>query len=171
MNLQRFSQIISAYGAKIESWPIEERHEAAEFLQRNSEAQKLIKVEMLLDQQLDDHSPEDIDVLRLTNNIVTMIAEQTESDLQSELQSELRSKKQPTTLSGFLDHLLDWLLPVEPIQFWRPALAASLPLIVGGLLGMNIDTSQLDSSDYWEDELEIMAIASSTSFNEEHPYE
>ncbi|HIG39968.1 MAG: hypothetical protein ABGY96_22940 [bacterium] len=171
MNLQRFSQIINAYGAKIESWPIEERHEAAEFLQRDREAQKLIKAEMLLDQQLDDYSPGDIDVSRLTNSIVTAIVEHTQSGLLSELQSEPQPKNEPTTLSGFLDHLLDWLLPVEPIQFWRPALAASLPLIVGGLLGMSIDTSQFDSSDYWEDELEIMAIASSTSLNEEYPYE
>ena len=167
MNLQRFNQIINAYGAKIESWPLEERHEAAEFMQRNIEARDLIKAEILLDQQLDDYSLRDIDANRLTNNIVTTIAAQTQSDLQS----ELRLKKEPTTLSGFLDRLLDWLLPIEPIQFWRPALAASLPLIVGGLLGMTIDTSQLDSSDYWEDELEIMAIASSTSLNEEYPYE
>jgi len=166
VNLQRFSQIINAYGAKTESWPAEERHEAAEFLRRNNEARNLIKAEMLLDQQLDDYSLGDIDVNWLTNNIVTTIAAQTQSDLQSELRS-----KEPTTLSGFLDRLLDWLLPVEPIQFWRPALAASLPLIVGGLLGMTIDISQLDSSDYWEDELEIMAIASSTSLNEEYPYE
>jgi hypothetical protein len=171
MNLQRFSQIIDAYGVKMESWPFEERHQATEFLQQNNEAQDLLKTAMLLDQQLDDYSPGDINVNRLTNSIITTITLQTQSDLQSDLQSEPQSKKEPKNLSGFLDHLLDWLLPAEPVQFWRPALAASLPLIVGGLLGMTIDTSQFDSSDYWEDELEIMAIASSTTLNEEYPYE
>jgi hypothetical protein len=34
-----------------------------------------------------------------------------------------------------LDRLLAWLIPTQPAEWWRPALAGALPLIVGVAIG------------------------------------
>jgi hypothetical protein len=154
MNLQRFTTLVSAYGTRAESWPVEERGAAEVFLQQNPEAQNLLKAEISLDQKLDSFFADEMDVGGLRANIInaTINAERVEK---------------LTDRDGLLDQILDWLLPLQPVQLWRPALAATLPLILGGLLGTSIETGQYDSGDYWEDELEIMAIASSSSVNED----
>ena len=146
MNLQRFEQLIGAYGSNPERWPLGERQAATDFLTTSTEAQNLALIERRLDQQLDLSEPAQKDLSQLRGLIVSKTLA---------LRGEQFSARESILM---LDKLLDWLLPAGPIQFWRPALAASLPLIVGGLLGMSIDTNQFESVDSWEDELEIMAI-------------
>jgi hypothetical protein len=149
---------VNAYGTKPRSWPVEERDAAETFLARNPDAQNLLKAEMALDAKLDSFFSDEVDVGRLRANIINATI----------------NSKQIETLTNrdsLLDQILDWLLPLQPVQLWRPALAATLPLILGGLLGTSLETSQFDSGDYWEDELEIMAIASNSAIDEEFQYE
>ena len=141
MNIERFAQIVAAYGVSSKAWPEEERDDAIRFLESSIRAQFLFKDQQKLDQRLDAYLSEDIHLDKLRNKILlsaTGLSDQGKS--------------------GFIDGILEWLLPDNPADFWRPALAATLPLIVGTLLGMNIETSGLDSIESWEDELEIMAI-------------
>lgn len=141
MNLERFARLVSAYGANSKAWPIEEREDAMRFLQHNALAEKLLKDEQVLDEHLDFYLTSELDLERLKSNIVDAAY------------GRLEEAK-----TGPLSRLLDWLIPVSSIDIWRPALAATLPLIIGTLLGMNID-AELDPGDSWEDGLEIMAMA------------
>ena len=144
MNLDRFSQIVAAYGARTEVWPIEERDAAVNFMDSNTEAQKLIQYELILDQQLDQFDPANSNLDALKSRIVATIV------------SEQRGQ------SNLLDRILAWVLPENPIQLWRPALAASCPLIIGIMIGMNIDmnmdVSQINTSESWDEEFCIMAL-------------
>ena len=158
MNLQRFTTLVSAYGTKPQSWPAEERKAAEEFLKQNPDAQNLLEAETFLDQKLDSFFSDEMDVSDLRANIIRATINE-------------KPVKKLTGRDGLLDRILDWLVPLQPVQLWRPALAATLPLILGGLLGTNIETSQFEPGDYWEDELEIMAIASNSSADEDFPYE
>lgn len=140
MNLERFARLVSAYGANSKAWPIEERGDAMRFLQHNAVAEKLLRDEQVLDGHLDLYLTNELDLERLKSNIV---------DAAHGRLDEAKSSR--------LSRLLDWLVPVSSIGIWRPALAATLPLIIGTLLGMNID-SEFDPDDSWEDGLEIMAM-------------
>ncbi len=59
----------------------------------------------------------------------------------------------------WIDRCLEWLLPsVDELlaYFWRPVLAASLPLVAGLLLGSNLFTVEVTES--WEDEIVLIAL-------------
>lgn len=142
MNLERFARLVSAYGANSRAWPIEEREDAMRFVRHNAAAEKLRKDEQVLDEHLDFYLTDEFDFEQLKSNIVDAAYGAAQTSLFS--------------------RLLDWLIPVSSIDLWRPALAATLPLIIGTLLGMNIE-AELDPDESWEDGLEIMAMVQITT--------
>ena len=139
MNLARFTQIVSAYGSKQARWPVEERQAAYDFLQDNEAAQILLQQEKMLDDQLDRHVAEDSNLGTIETNILNAI-------------------EQPS--DNLVDLVISWLVPARPQQFWRPVFAATLPLLVGTVMGITIDTSsedyQVEANDLWDDDIVLM---------------
>ncbi len=155
MNLHRFSQLVEAYGARPENWPSDERQTAIDFLDSSEAAADLIKTGMLLDDQLDGYLLPESDLYSLKKSILASVANKPASEVSA-------------PQIGLLDRLLDWLLPLNPTHYWQPALAATLPLIVGAVLGMNIERVSVDANDSWEDEIQLMSFSSDSV---EFPYE
>ena len=57
MTLQRFSELVEAYGAAFERWPISERASAEAFLASSAEAREFWEREALLDAELARQAP------------------------------------------------------------------------------------------------------------------
>jgi hypothetical protein len=64
-----------------------------------------------------------------------------------------------------LDRILDWLMPADtsPRNLWRPAVAAALPLLLGVAIGSTINLDEPDTTDSWQDEIYLLALASEES--------
>ena len=139
MNLDRFTQIVNAYGSRQARWPLEERQAAFDFLQNNEAAQLLLQQEKMLDDQLDQHVVESTNLHTLQTHILANI-------------------EQPSVT--LVDLVIGWLVPERPQQFWRPVFAATLPLVIGTLMGIsidaNIDDYQVDANDLWDDDIVLM---------------
>ena len=134
MNHKRLVQIIEAYGTRAEQWPEEEREAVLEQLTNDPEARQLINNLSIVDTALD--SSEAIEMPNLRDKIL--------SNLSQHL---------------WIDRCLEWLLPsVDELlaYFWRPVLAASLPLITGLLLGGSLFTGEVTET--WEDEIVLIAL-------------
>ena len=114
MDHDRLIRIIETYGADERRWPEDERDLALALLARDQDAQRIRNAESLLDRELESSSPP------------------TPLHLRSQILSALPPQQ------TWLDRVIDWLLP-SPAQlhqvFWRPVLAASLPLVIGLMLG------------------------------------
>ena len=131
-------QIINAYGTHSDRWPDEERAAAERQLAEDLQAQQLIANMAFVDTALDSY--EVFPQPHLRNRIL--------ADLPPKL---------------WVDRCLDWLLPsLDELwtYFWRPALAASLPLITGLLLGTSLFTVEI--TDTWEDEIVLIALDESS---------
>ena len=134
MNHKRLMQIIEAYGTRAEQWPEEERDAAVEQLRHDPRARQLLNSLSIIDIALDSSD-------------ATVIP-----NLRDKILSNL-----PQRL--WIDRCLEWLLPsVDELlaYFWRPVLAASLPLITGFLLGGSLFTAEVTES--WEDEIVLIAL-------------
>lgn len=142
MDLSRFTQIVSAYGGQPKYWPVEEREAAAAFMENSEQAQALVKLEQNLDAQLATYLPGRADVRELKSGIIASI----EKDAMS-----------------ILDTVLDWILPENPIQFWRPALVATLPLVIGIMAGV---MAQSEPDYLWEDEIALMGLDTTEFMND-----
>ena len=138
MTLERFEEIVKAYGAASDSWPIDEREAALTFLENNSQAQVLLKNETSLDLMLDELSFEVPNISLLNRNIM----------------EKLESEKLDLS-----EKILDWILPRKPISIWQPALAAALPVLVGILFGMQIESLSLEEE--WDKEFYLNAFSTS----------
>jgi hypothetical protein len=143
MNHQRLIQIIQAYGTRPENWPAEERADAQALLAANEtdpvgsddyQVRRLLAGEAHIDDALDSYA------------VTTPLY------LRSRILADLPKKL-------LLDRVLEWLLPdLGELRsyFWRPALVACLPLVIGLMLGNNLFT--VDSSEAWEDEIALIAL-------------
>ena len=133
MNRERLVQIIDAYGTHSDRWPEEERNAAIKQLQSDPEAQELLADLNIVDNALDKFGIPEMPHLRdkILGNL-------------------------PRRL--WIDRCLEWLLPSvdELLAFWRPVLAASLPLVAGLLLGSSLFTVEVTES--WEDEIVLIAL-------------
>jgi len=141
MNHSRLLQLINAYGTNSDRWPEEERSSALQQLAQDSDAQQAINNLKSFDAVLDSY-------------IVPPL-------------TDLRRKILGNLHKSWIDSGIEWLMPSFdelPAYFWRPVLAASLPLITGLLLGSNLFT--VDIADSWEDEIELIALYDSSSANE-----
>lgn len=146
MNLDTFTKLLESYGTVGANWPADVRREALELLTENEAARALHLKYAPLDRALDMYTVKpDVDRMRAA------------------LMAKVSSR-------NLFDRITAWLLP-EPRNlqaFWRPAMVASLPLILGIILGSTLSLGSTDSyTDNWSDEISMVAL--STSSNESLP--
>lgn len=136
MELNRFTEIILAYGANQAHWPEDERAAAVSFLNSSRQAQALASEAAEFDLELNRYELE-------------TVADQI-------LKASILEQIQPT----IVESLMDWLLPdftLLPQTLWRPTAAAFMPLVLGiaiGFLFTNDSDYELTNSE----ELQLLAI-------------
>jgi hypothetical protein len=129
MDRQTFIQHAESYGSDLERWPEEVVAEAKLALANQPELTEVLKQEIGLDQLLSLYELPKVDFSALEQSI-------------------LNSTIDKTTL---IDRLIDWLRPEQSI--WRPALAACLPILIGMILGTNLE---IDDQYVLSEEIEIL---------------
>ena len=146
ISLQRFEQLLDAYGASPQRWPDHERAAALQLLEQSSPAADLWQSAQWLDQQLDQLPAPDFMYLNTT----------------------LLTGPLPVRHKKWTDQLLEWLMPAQARSaavFWRPAALACVPLMMGLAVGnqleifSDVDTTDLYSVDMEETELELISLA------------
>jgi hypothetical protein len=146
ISLQRFEQLLDAYGASPQRWPDHERAAALQLLEHSAHAAHLLQNAQWLDQQLDQLPAPDFVYLNTTLLAVPL----------------------PARRKIWTDQLLEWLVPAEArtvAVLWRPAALACVPLIMGLAVGnqldvfSDVDTTDLYSVDMEETELELISLA------------
>ena len=151
MNHDRLIELIEAYGGNADAWPDDERDAARTLLSTSEEARQLLSESRYLDKLLQGYAVEfnQETRTRLTENVM--------------------AKVQPDPV----ERLINWLLPdFQSIttSIWRPALAASMTLAIGMLLGLGLPIdSYLAEEMTAEEEFYLMAIADNV--NEETVYD
>lgn len=135
MNLQRFTEIIEAYGGNPNHWPADERLTALEFKTANPEVITLIEESVALDRLLDSHT----------------ISEPDHAMLARQIQSQVAGTANP------IDGFIRWLFPGLPTlhSVLRPVAVACLPVILGILIGYQGTSSDELSL---EEELALLAV-------------
>jgi hypothetical protein len=146
ISLQRFEQLLDAYGARPERWPDHERAAAMQLLEQSAQAAHLWHSAQWLDQQLD----------------------QLPAPGFRQLDARLLAAPLPARHKKLTDRLLEWLVPLQArtaAVFWRPAALACVPLVLGLAVGNQLDvfsdvyTADLYSVDMEETELELISLA------------
>jgi len=134
-SLQRFVEILDAYGSDHNQWPNEERKQLEQLLAKSNQAQQLFKEAAKLDAMLDQFTVPDVSP-EVRNQVVDGI---------------------PFGKTGITERFLDWLFPAGPELLWRPALAITLPLLVGFALGL-ATPEPAESLDSWEEEIYLVGV-------------
>lgn len=149
MNQDQFRKLLDTYGASETNWPAESRPGARALLERDEAASRLLREYRAFDDVLDRYQI-DIDVGELTGRIMAAVP------------GPLRPGQ---TRKSLPDRILDWLMPADtsPRNLWRPAVAASLPLLLGVAIGSAINFDDMDPTDSWQDEIYLLALASEES--------
>jgi len=141
VNLGRLREIIDSYGACEKNWPSDERVAVLALLDESADARALVSAETAFDTLLDTFEVSD-----------DLIA-----------QDHLKRKILANVKQGLVGRIIEWLTPElesMPSSFWRPAVAATIPLILGIAIGINTveDVSAVD--DFSESEtLYLLAIS------------
>ncbi len=145
MTLERFSQILASYGCDPARWPASEQQAASAFLASNSGAKDLWDEQAALDKHLDTFQV--VDDTNLIHRILI--------------------QPLPAQPVSFVDRTIAWLLPSSDqlrSMFWRPTLAACLPLLFGLYLGNHFSFG-IESYDnfesttsFWEQELALLSL-------------
>jgi hypothetical protein len=145
MKIERFRQILAAYGTREAQWPIDERNEALELVQTDAKCAQLLEAHRELDDVLDGYIP-------LSATIF--------------VEHILERLPKPIT-----DRLVNWLLPKARRDIWKPATASVLPLVLGILIGSSTlldslslvdDTLAID----WDEEIYLLALDDNGHSNE-----
>lgn len=132
-SLQRFAEVLEAYGAEAQHWPADERSMLLELTSGSEQAAGMLAQARQLDQLLDQYTVEESDTALRRLILETIPAE-----------------------SRF-DKMLTWLWPGSKSLIWQPALAVSVTLTFGILLGAF--WSPLDPVDDWDTEgLYVMGL-------------
>jgi hypothetical protein len=145
LSLQRFEQLIGAYGCDPQRWPASERQAAIELLAESSEATLLMQQASWLDHTLDQFSAPTFD--QLSHHI---------------LQQTL-----PKRRITLFEQLMRWLFPPvssSATNWWRPAALACLPLAMGIFMGLQLDLFADPSTELYglsaeETELHFISLA------------
>lgn len=139
MDIDRFNQLIAAYGASFERWPHEDRYAAREFSASNKEANALLREADALDKMLDVYQVRSADTI--TQKILARLPE-----------------RMPRSS---LDRFMDWLVPDlghTGLRFRRPAILAGVALTLGIILGGTLPLNSINDADVWQEELHVMAL-------------
>ncbi len=132
MNIERFQQIIEAYGSVPERWPFEERGQAMALLARSSQATALLEDALKLDQLLDQSAP-----VVINQGLVTQILAHAARTMESRPVSE--SEKQPVTpkLTRIGQYFETFLAGVDSIDWsWKSVMQPAAILGSVALLGL-----------------------------------
>ena len=141
MTLEEFTKIVEIYGIDSRDWPLGLRDDLKAYIAGNSEARTLIDQQQELDNLMDQVAVPEF----------------------PGLEARVLNQELPDRRESLIDPLINWLLPENNFgnQFWRPAMAACLPLMFGILLG-NYFTfgvfGEGDEYEYWEDELTMLSL-------------
>lgn len=140
MNLKQFSDLLAAYGAEETRWPAEIRDEAIRYRREQPEAIELVHDAQALDAALQRYEAKD-DVSRLQSRILRQVQE---------------SSAEP----DIVDRIWNWLVPERAAlgTLWRPALVATLPLLIGVVLGGSLPEPADPLNDSWDDEIYLLAL-------------
>ena len=144
MNLERFTVIVESYGADSQQWPSNERAEALEFSSTSIDAVSLIDQERELDQHLA--------LFEFPNS------ERSVRRIKMGIFSALKLRR--------LEQLLNWVLPdFDDLTrtLWRPTLVATMPLLLGVVIGLTLSNDTYELSP--EEELSVLAFT--YTFSEE----
>jgi hypothetical protein len=141
MTLEEFTQIIDSHGSEPARWPEGLRQQCENFLANSVAASVLIR------QQQE----------------VEMLMDQIELPAFPGLEARVLTQPLPPHRNSALDQFLAWLLPPDNLgkHFWRPAMAACLPLVFGTVIanfysfGVNV---QSEGFEYWDDELYMLSL-------------
>jgi len=139
MELSRFKQIVACYGAAPGRWPEGERQQALQLISSDQRAQAVLEQQASLDDALSAYRL-DMDLTRLESRILQRI------DRESR---------------GWVERLVGWLVPEagQPVSWLRPAVAVSLPLVCGIVLGTAISIDPATNSYSDEEMLVMMGLA------------
>ena len=126
MDLERLRQLLDSYGADERRWPTELRTEMRAALDAHPHEKGYLLAARDLDLLLDSYQP---DVDDLAGRILDAVP------------------------ASPLERFLGWLLPRDPGNWWRPALAGAMPLVLGIAIGVadpGTGPSADDDSAQWE---------------------
>jgi len=146
MTINKLKAILVRYGTDANAWPAADRSECEALLASSEEASALL---MLFEQQ--EHE-----------QLNRVLNESTVPAFPG-LEARVLHQKLPAQARSFIDQILDWLIPARPLglQFWRPAMAACLPLVFGILVGNFFSfgvTTENQGFEYWDDELYVLSL-------------
>jgi hypothetical protein len=152
MQLNRFTQIVEAYGSQPQHWPQAERQAASLFAEQQPEAQRLLARHDDLDRRLNAATVAPLNGLEARIFARVIGSSTTQSDVQT------------TKNNGLLSHFLNWLMTPQtlPSLLWRPGLVAAIPLLIGLFIGSNLNISALDESDSWDEQVYLLALTADT---------
>jgi hypothetical protein len=131
MNAERFRELVDAYGADSRRWPAGERVAMEAFRAAQPQAESWLREAKELDAWLDGDTV-------------------TPRDLSRQILGAL-----PPSLA---EGIIAWLLPSTPSLWWRPAVAAVLPMVLGVAIG--VATAVPTPMDWAEEERALLSAAS-----------
>jgi len=131
---QRAREILAAYGSNAEQWPPEERQGVELLLQKQPELLAIRQTEASLDAILSSHTVTTSSSLDALLSAIDELPEQT------------RVPSVERRTDDWIERVLSWLMPASPMNWWRPAIAAMLPLA----LGIAIGASNVTVNEDWE---------------------
>jgi len=129
MSQQTAEDMLRAYGAAPTQWPEELRVTLRQAIDRYPELQAVVEEEAILDGRLDEFRPA---VAMTVEGVIAKVSA-----------TERRSQ---STSGGWLESFIDWLVPYEDVVWWRGAITAAVPLVVGVWLGFVLPADQ----EQWE---------------------
>ena len=130
MDKSKFVSLAEAYGSDLNRWPQDQKLPAMAALEHNPDWLDILNTELALDRQLDQYQL-NIDVSALESRIL----------------------QQTTEKVGLIDKVLGWLLPDDSLL--RPALVACIPVLLGVVIGTNLDLG-LEDQFVLSDELQYI---------------
>ena len=142
LTMSRIEAILEAYGSDPARWPEDERDDALKFIADNPQAKVLQSAAEELDQLLDSVEAV-VPGKGVPDSIMAALANQSQREL--------------------MDRILDWLFPVSSLYLtwlWRPAVAVTLPLALGFVLGVgSVTSANINDWENWEEEIYISGIS------------
>lgn len=140
MDLNDFTTLLSTYGTIEANWPEPMREAARKFADSNTEAAALLSRYRALDDAMSRYE-----------------VPLNQSKIRAGIMARINAPR-----PGIIDRVAGWLFPdlTDLHAIWRPALAATLPLVIGIILGstISIDTTA-DKSQTWNDEISMVALS------------
>lgn len=109
MSPDRLEELLEAYGSREDNWPEELRHAMLACLESSCETPQVLDSAQRLDARLNAYVP-----------------------ALPDLEQRILEAIPKTRLESFLD----WLLPTLPHLWWRPTMAAAMPLLLGVAIGL-----------------------------------